>query len=646
MFEFIRSHQRFMQLLLLLLIIPSFVLVSGYDFQSREADTTVAKVGKQAITALEWENAQREQLNQLRQRFQGQFDSKFFETPEAKQRVLDGLIEEKVMAATVEKKHLMINDAVIQRQLLEIPELKGPDGKFSKEQYKNLLSLQGLTPAGFEANMRRSLQNQQLSQLLQGSAFTPKSVVARINDINEQEREVQELLFQAQDFKDKAQVSDAAVKEYYQKNSKRFELPDEIKAEYLILNNAVVTSMVTVSDAEVKAFYDKNAKERYTQQEQRRASHILLELKKGASSADKEKAKAKAEAVLAQVRKTPADFAKLAKENSDDKGSAERGGDLDFFPTGAMVQAFNDAAFKMKKGDISDLVLSEFGYHIISLTDIKPATVKPFDEVKAEILDEIKKPLIAKKMSDLAGQFSDLVEDNSANLQVPADKLKLKVETASGLTRQPNPSLAPEVPYNHVKFLAALFAEDSIKSKRNTQAIELSAGVWIAGRVLEYKPVAMRPFEQVQGGIRENLVRTESEKLAAAAGSAKLAGLKVNMDATGFAAAKPVSRNKPEGIQAAALASVMKAEVDKLPAVVGVPLPGIGYAVYRINKVGPPAQPDLARRQQEAQQVGGQLAMIEMRSYIDLLKEKAKVKIVKRDAAASASASAASDSSK
>ncbi len=648
MFEYIRTHQRLMQIFLALLIIPSFLFFGnvGNDMFSDPVNL-VATVGKRAITQQEWDNAQNEQINRYRQMAGAQFDPKLFETPEAKQRVLDGLIEQQVLQASIDEKNLVLANEVLVKKLTEIPAFLDAEGKFSKAQYEAVLKQQGMTGASFDARMRRDMLVQQFTQSIQNTAFAPTSVSNRIADIIEQEREVQELLIKTSDFADKVKVTDDMIKDYYNKNSKKFEIPDQIKAEYMVFNSELLASMVTVPDAEVKANYE-SSKQRYTQAEQRRASHILLNVKKDGS--DKDKVKAAAQALLEKVRKNPADFAKLAKENSEDKGSGERGGDLEFFGRGQMVPAFDEAAFKLKKGEISDLVLSEYGYHIILLVDIKPESIKPFDEVKAQILDEMKKPLVAKKFADLSSSFADAVEDRSDNLQAALDKLKkdkldLKIETVSALGRLPNPGMAPGVPYNHVKFLGALFSEDSIKNKRNTQAVEVAPGVLVAGRVLEYKPVTARPLSEVQAPIREILVRMEADKLSNEAGKAKLAALKAKADDAGFAAAKRISRARQPEINPGAVQAVMTADSSKLPAFVGVELPGQGYAVYRINKVEASATPDAARRQSMPQQLGTSLAGQEMRAFVDVLKEKAKVKVLRPAVVANASASASSSAS-
>lgn len=626
MFEFIRTHQRLMQFALLLFIFPSFAFfgLEGYT-RLREGDNAVAKVAGHSITQQELDAAQREQMERFRQMFGEKFDPRMLDTPEAKQGILDSLIAQRVLSVEASKNHLMVSDQALQQTILAVPGLTGADGKFDVERYRSLLAAQGMTPAMYEARLRQDLTLQQVQAGVQASAFAPKTVASRLSDLNDQEREVQEWLFKPSDFVSHVKVTDEMQKAYYEKNAKQFEVPEQVKAEYVVLNSDVVASQISVSDADIKSYYDQNAK-RYVDEEQRRASHILIKADK---SGDKATAKAKAEKLLAQLRKTPSDFAKLAKENSQDPGSAERGGDLDFFGRGMMVKPFEDAAFMLKQGEISDLVESEFGYHIIQLTAIKPAAGKSLDEVKGQIAADIKKQLAAKKFTEMAEQFTNTVYEQADSLKPVADKLKLKVETVSGLTRVPNPAIAPNAPFNQQKFLNALFSDESVKNKRNTEAIEVAPNTLIAGHVVEYKPVTRRPFEEVQSVIRERVVQEEAAGLAKKAGEAKLAAVKAGGEASGFGPAKLVSRVKPEGVNGTSLQSVMKADANKLPAYVGVDLGAQGYGVYRINKVGQPATVDTNRRNAERQQITSALSQLEMEAYLEALKKKDKVEILK-----------------
>ena len=627
MFDFIRTHQRLMQFLLLLLIVPSFALlgVEGYTRMGDESNV-IAKVGGQKIMKEELDAAQRQQADRLRQAYGPRFDPKMLDNPEARQGILDNLIAQKALSVEAARSRLSVSDASLQQSILQIPDLQGADGKFDIERYKALLAAQGMSPTMFEAQLRQDLALQQINAAVQNSAFAPRALSTRLSEINEQQREVQEMLFKASDYVAKVKVTDDMLKNYYDKSGSRFETPEQVKAEYVVLTPATAAAQVTVGDADIKSYYDQNAK-RYTTEEQRRASHILITAPKDAPAKERTAAKAKADALLAQLRKNPGDFAKLAKENSQDPGSAERGGDLDFFGKGMMVKQFEDTAYKLPKGQISDVVESEFGYHIIQVTEIKPGGVRSLDQVKGEIGTEIKKQLAAKKYTELAETFSNTVYEQADSLKPVADKLGLKVETVSSLGRNPNPT-AKEAPYNNAKFLNALFADEAVRGKHNTEAVEVAPSTLISGRVQSFQPKARRPFEEVKAQIRELVVQQEAMAMAKKAGEAWLADVKGNPPANGFGAPKLVSRTASAGLDESAFATVMKADVTKLPQVVTAELPGQGYGIYRINKLAPVGKVDEARRTAEQQQIATALSQQETLAYITVLKDRAKVKMV------------------
>ena len=632
MLEFIRTHQRLMQFLLLLIIFPSFAFFGIESYLRMDAkESPVAKVAGQTITQPEWDAAQARQVERFRQVFGEQFNPAMLDNPEARQGVLENLIAQKALSAHVMENHLTVSNDTLRKTILDIPGLKDPDGQFNKERYQQLLAAQGLTPEKFEAGLRHDMAVQQINAVVQGTAFSPKTVASRISALNQQVREVQELSFTPQAFRSQVNVSDAMIEEYYNKHPSQFELPETIKAEIVVFNPDIVESRIEITDADIKAYYDQN-QARYRNDEQRRASHILINSGREAAPADKAAARAKAEKLLEQLRKNPNDFAKLAKENSQDPGSAERGGDLDFFGKGMMVKPFEDAAYALKEGEISNVVQSDFGFHIIRVTAIKPATTRPLSEVKANIADELRRQQASKKYAEMAEIFTNMVYEQSDSLKPVADKLGLKIETVSGLTRKPSPSLPKAAAYNQPKFLSALFADEATKSKRNTEAIEVNPRFLIAGRVLEYKAVTRIPLEQVKKQVEESVAAIEANKLALAAGEAKLAELKQGGNAE-FAQSKPVSRSSAGGLPPPAVNAIMKASPGKLPAYVGVDLGGMGYRIFRINKVTEEAGDENAMKA-EQQQVNEFLAAQEMAAYLGVIKKRAKAEIIKPVASA------------
>ena len=620
MFEFIRTHKRLMQIFLMLLIVPSFVLVGVSSYGNKGDDANaVANVDGQKITQQEWEQAQRQQMDRYREMYGAQFDQKMFETPEAKQAILDNLIAERALGGEIARNHLTITDATLAKLYAE--QFKG-----DVNQYKAAAASLGLTTTGLDARVRRDMAMQQLSGAVQSTAFAPRSVATRLSDINDQEREVQELLFPTADFTAQVKVTDAMVKAYYEKNAALFLIPEQVKAEYVLFTPEMVEGQVSVTDAEITDFYNKNTA-RFTTPEQRIASHILINAKKDAPAAEKTAARAKAEAILAQLLKNPAEFATIAKAQSQDPGSAELGGDLGAVEKGAFVKPVEDAIYSLKQGEISGVVESEYGFHVITVTALKPVSTKTADQAKEEIAAELKKQKLSKKYSELAEAFGNTLYEQSDSLKPAADKLKLQVQTIDNLTRKPAPALAA-APYNNPKFLAALFSDDSLKNKRNTEAVQAGPNTLIAGRIVEFRPAAKRPLPEVDAVIRQRVALEEAARLAVKAGEAKIAAAKASGDATGFGEAKTVSRTKQPPFNSTAAIAVLKADVSKLPAYVGVELPGQGYGVYRIGKVAQAATPDAARRKSEVDQIADAIGQQDMYGYIQAVKQKAKVKLL------------------
>ena len=636
MFEYIRTHQRLMQFLLLLFVLPSFAFL-GLESYGRMggANGAVVTVAGQPITQQEWDAAQREQLERMKRMYGAQFDPKMFDTPELKHQVLENLIAQRALLVEAARQHVLVPDRVVQQAVLETPGLLQADGKFDGARYKELLALQGMTPEMYEAKLRQDLALQQLNGAIQGTAFAPRSVTSRLSDLSAQQRVVRESVIKAVDFKPQVKVTEQMLKDYYDHNIQQFTIPEHVKIEYLVLDTKALAAQAVVSEDDIKSYYEQNASH-YTTEEQRRASHILIAVGKDAPANEQAAAKAKAEALLAKLRSEPASFAKLAAENSQDPGSAGQGGDLGFFSRDAMVKPFADAAFSLKEGQISDLVRSDFGYHIIQLTAIKPAVGKPLAEVHDQIKADIQKQLVAKKFSEQAELFNNTTYEQADSLKPAAEQLKLSVQTASNVTRTPNPALAPSVAYNHPAFLKALFTDDVLRDKHNSAVVEVAPNTLISGRVVEHVAAAKRAFAEVQATVRERVIEDESIRLARAEGERRLAALRGKDDASGFGPEKVVSRAQNQELARATVAAIMKADVHQLPTYVGQQLPNQDYAIFRISKVQQPPHPDTARRQSEQQQIADVLAQQEMAAYLAVLKHKAEVEFSKPKAAEAA----------
>jgi peptidyl-prolyl cis-trans isomerase D len=630
MFDSIRSHRRWLMIFLLVLVFPSFVFfgIQGYErFQSD--DQAVARVGGSRITAQEFDAAQRQRLDRLRQMFGQNFDPKLFDTPEARAAALDGLIGQRALQQEMARAHVAVTDERLREVIRSVPAFQ-QDGSFSYERYKTLLAAQGQSERVFEQQLRADLVQQTLLRAVADSAFLPRAVNERLQQLSEEEREVRLLRFRPEDYTRQVAVTDAAVNEYYTANRAEFETPESVRAEYVVLTLDAVASQITVPEAELRTYYEQN-KPRFGTDEQRRASHILFTAGDGGTAQDKAGARKVAEEVLARLRNQPGEFEKLARQYSKDPGSAAKGGDLGLFGRNMMVKPFEEAAFQLKEGALSDLVESDFGWHIIRVTEIKPAHIYPFEAVRGEIEQDYRRQQAQKKFAEAAETFTNTVYEQADSLKPAADKLNLQVQVTENVTRQGVPS-RPGAPAVFVpRLLEALFAPDSIKARRNTEAIETAPNTLVSARVAEHRPAALRPLEEVRAQIRARLESAEASRLAREAGTKRLAELLAAPNDAGFDKSRTISRTRPEGIDEAALRAVMRMPASKLPAYVGAQLQGGAYGVFHVVAARAPAQADAARREQMArgwqQSVGGGDDV----AYLDALKAKYKAEVLRKD---------------
>ncbi len=631
MLDFFRNHRRLMMFMLILVIVPGLGFVGIQGFRGFfDESANVASVNGHKITRAEYDNSMRQQLDRARQMLGGQFDMKAFDTPERRSDMLDGLIQQRVLADETQRMHLTVSDDALRRALLNDPvigSLKKPDGTIDLDRYKQLLAMQGMTPDQYQEQVRYSLAMQQLPSAIQNTAFTPKTLAQRLSELAEQQREVQGLAFHARDYAAKVQPTDAQLQAYYDAHRNDFATPATATIQYLVMSPATLAASSHPSDADLKKYYDDNIAHYRTEGEVR-ASHILISAPKDASAADKEKARQKAQAILEQVKAHPDQFAQLAQQDSQDPGSASKGGDLGYFTRGMIAggKAFDDAVFKLKKDEVSDLVQTDFGYHIVKVTDVKPSVTKSFDDVKDSIAKDVQAQQAAKAFTDDSEGFTSAVYEQAKSLQPAADKYKLQIQTAT-VTDRPNPALPPDSPLNNAKFLAAVFSSDAAKDRNNTQAIDVGNNTLIAAHVTDYKPAAIPALDKIKDAVRQKVIAQQSAELARKEGAAKLEELQKSKSTEGFSSALKVSRNDPQGVPPAALSAIYKADAQKLPAYVGVDLGDDGYAIYRVNAVVQSAPTDPQRLVAAQQQIAQVDAQAQVQAFMDALRARSKVKL-------------------
>jgi len=642
MFEFVRKHTKIMMFVMFLLIIPAFVLVGvdGYN-RSSESGAVVAKIASYSITQAEWDAAHKNEVDRLRAS-RPELDAKMMDSPEARYVTLERLVRERVMNEAVGASLLPISDARLARELQQIPaiaSLKKPDGSFDKERYEQIAASQGLTTAGLEARIRQDLSLRQVESGLSGTAFAPKAVADMALNAFFERREVQLVRFSSAEFAAKVQTNDTDIEAFYKANNALFQAPETADVQYLVFDLEAVKKSISVPEADVRTYYEQNTA-RLQSKEERRASHILISASKDMPAAEREKAKVQAKDLLEKVKTKPDSFAQLAAKFSQDPGSAAKGGDLDFFARGAMVKPFEDSAFALKKGEISGLVESDFGYHIIRLTDIKTPAAPSFDSMREKLETELKTQQAQKKFAEQAEVFTNAVYEQADSLQAAADRLKLSIQSANALPKTPANGAAG--PLANPKLLTALFSADAIEKKHNTEAIETGPSQMVAARISKHYPARTRPLDEVKAEVKVRLLQSRAQEMAKKEGEAKLADWKKQADEGKLGAASVLGRDQPvPGMSPLLMDAIMRADTSALPVWLGVDLGAQGYAVARVNKVLPRNAPQPAVAEQERGQMALWLAGAEWDAYYEVLKKRSKVQI--KAAKPQAGASAATD---
>jgi peptidyl-prolyl cis-trans isomerase D len=625
MFDFVYKHKRWLQIALLVLIVPPFALF-GIDFYFRNSDTAgaVARIGDAQISEQEFGQALRQAQDRMREMMRSNPDPSLLNSPQLKESVLNGLIEQKVTLLNAAKTGMAVSNAELQRIIAGVDAFKDESGKFSKERYRQLLQGQGMTPAGFESQIRTNVMIEQVRSVYSTSGFLPESVVDRLIRIREQEREVSQSVFNPVDYRKRVNVTTADADKFYAEHRAEFQIPERVKVEFLVLSLDAFERGVQVTDEELKKYYQENVA-RFQTPEERRASHILIPAAASATPAEKAAAKAQADDLLKQIKAQPKKFAELAAKFSKDPGSAEKGGDLGFFARGLMVKPFDDALFALKVGELAGPVETQYGYHIIRLDAIKAGETTPFEKVKTQIEAEIRKPKVAKAFAEAADSFNNLVYEQYDSLKPAADALKMTVQKSDWVSRgggNANPLL------NNDKLLAALYSEEVLKNKHNTPAIEVQPNMLLSARIAEHKPAEALPLEQVRKDILQQLIDKQAVELAEKAGKATLEKLaKGEAVVLTWSASQTVTLQKRQGLHPEGAQAVFSADVAKLPAFTGVASQDGKFVIYRITKVKEAGTIDPAQRKALARQLAQMVGQEQYIAYLASLRQRSDVKI-------------------
>lgn len=577
MFNFFRQHQRLMQLVLLILILPSFVLigVSGYS-NYVSGDTDIVKVGDQAVTSQEFDMARRNQLNELQRSMGGAFDPELADTLEAKQQLLNALIDRRVLIEIATKERFSVSDSALRNAIASMPELQ-EDGVFSPQRYNQLLAGAGIASKDFEQSQRAELALNRVIEPVVRSASLPPVVAQALQKVLTESRTIQLHHFNTDAFIAQQHVDEAEIKAWYESHQDQLRLPDYVNADFIVLNEeAAIKNVPTLKEDDLRAYYEQN-KARFLTPARIHLSHILIH--PGINDTEHQAAQQKAKELAQKAQADPTGFADLAKAESQDTGSASSGGELGWITHGNWPEALQSAVFALNKGDVSGVIEGPDGYHIFKANDFQPEQSQSFDSVRSQITDEVRQQLAAERFAEMATQLTNLVYESPESLDVAADSLGVTVFNAKGIARDrlldEADIGAQDNPYasllDDVRVRRALYAPTSIEQKQNAGVIELSSDTLVAVRVNEFIPSHVPTLDQVQAVVKEQLLRDKALAAAQAAGTTELSQLQAGAKpSVSFGESIEVSRINSQNITKETVDALMRADTTQLPTYVGV----------------------------------------------------------------------------
>jgi len=627
-----------MQLILLILVVPAFAFfgIEGYvGFMSN--DKELAEVNGTTITQPEYDTVRRNQLEELRRGLGAQFDAEAIDTPAFRERILNDMINQRVIAEAAMQGRYSVSDEQVRETIAEIPAVQ-ENGAFSAQRYRQVLAAQGMTPADFENRVRSDLILSQVLGPVGSTAAVPTKVANDLMAALTQQRTVALRRFNAEGFEGDIEVTQEEIDAWYKDNQETIRLPENVNIEYIVLDEEAASQGLNVPESEIEAYYQQNQAS-YGQPEQRRVSHILREVAPDADQAAKDAARAKAQEIADQLKADPDQFASLAAEFSQDPGSSSQGGDLGWISKDTLVPEVEEAVFKLEPDTISDVIESPFGYHVATVTQVQPASIKPLDQVREDIESEVLREMAAVRFADLATSLTNLVYDQRDALAPIAEQLDLPLRKAQGLARGgllPSELFNRETPVdpsqveilNSPRVLQVAFSPEVLQDKFNSGVIETAPGTVVALRVDQINPSAVPPVDQVESLIREQLVAEGALKLARQAGQAALSVIEDGTQAPiGFAAAEVVSRQDPRNLAPSELDAAMKVPENQVPKVVGVDT-SAGYSLLEIKSVSAGEAMPEANQQQFKGQLAQAWGQAQEQAALDVLRRLFNVQIL------------------
>lgn len=625
MFDFVNKKKRVVQVIMGIAVLP-FLFWGVESYRQDGGESVIAEVEGEKIHRREFDQALRDHQDRMRSMLGANIDVAILDNPEMRSSVLDRLIQQRLLRLESINMGMTVLDSQLVRAIGDIPDFH-QDGQFSNQRYEEVLLRSQMNPLMFEARMREEIMLQQLLDAYTDNGFTSNTVAKKVMYLSEVERDVNLVEIQPDQFLSQINPTESEIADYFDSHQADFHLPERARVEYIVLTLDGLAEKQVVNDEEISEYFEEY-KPNYEQEEERQASHILLSIADTATMEEKAAINEKAIDLLGQVKQAPEKFAEFAEEHSDDPGSAAQGGDLGFFGRGAMVKTFEDEIFQMQPDEIRGPVETDFGLHIIKLTAIKEAKIADLDEVKQQIKQELQKYKAGAIFGEIAEDFSNTVYEQSDTLQYAAEEFELTLHQSDWIDSR---STEPEILANE-RLLNAIFSDDTVKDKRNTDAVEVMQDTLVSARILDHRIASTQSLTLVKDEIIERLKDIQASEMATKDGENKLAQLRSGAeDVIAWDETKQISYLQPQNLDTTVLQAVFKAPLTQLPAYVGIANPQGSYTLVRINRSIEPEvnmAEDVAKHKSLSQQLQQMINQEEMSSYFAELRQRYDVTIM------------------
>jgi len=615
-----------------LLIIP-FALWGVNEYVGNDGKLVAATVNGTDIGQREFQQAFYDQRGRMQQMLGGQYDAQLFD-PQIKQRVINELIDRELLLQNADDIGFHVSDQTVVATIQSIDAFR-EDGAFSANLYQQQLQTQGQSPTAFERRVKRIMTAEQLPDGLANSAFVTDAELDAVIRLEQQQRDFQYFVLNTSQFQDESLADDAAIKGYYEQHADRFLTTEKVRVEYVELSVAALKSDEEPSEEELREFYDTNQNQ-FSVEEERQVSHILIQVEENADEAAITMAREKAEDLVAKLN-VGESFENLAKENSDDPGSSEMGGDLGYFGRGLMEPDFEEAAFSLKQGEVSEPVLTSFGYHIIKVTGIREKESKSFAEVRDEILAQFQNDAAERQYFELAEKLTNQAYEMPDSLRETADELGLELKQSPFFERRGGTGV-----FANPRIVTVAYSDDVLKQGFNSEPLDVDENHVLVLRLLDHQKAAQRPLDEVKSQVKQSLLQDKAREAVKAAGEKALQQLEVGEPAETVSKALSVdwkdvgavtrdAKDHDAQIVKQAFRLTRPSSPDS-PRYSGVVLSLGDYAVIRLNEVvdGDPVAMEAAERETLKRRLTGEQGTNAQRHLISQLKVGAKV-VVQND---------------